>query len=523
MNALPTLLIPPSPIDNPRAGSTADRKRRSSTGRMARRHRTSLLLPLAVAASSASAAAAPPSEPRYRNATLRSPIMSARVFTPPGPDPRDDSSTYYLGTRFEHGSMIGDVVYDTDRTVYGRGLWRTPHDPRRPESGVGLASEFGCGDDGSRCAGKGDITNGVLGYDEAADGEPFLKIGVGALIKGSCPDCAGDVKGTYRFNSPYKFHRRPHWKVLPSPGPNEVTFYGEERLNDYGYSLQKTVRLDGNVLTVRSLLTNVGTRRFTTPWYSHHFFAGDDVPVGPGYELDLGLSEYALETPTPRYKQPGLGTWSDDVRSYANVTLARDGSISLKLHTTIPPGVRIKAEFLDEKTITLTDGSFALRAPNGVEVIEKIPELQTQSRNPFIYAYDVYAERGTLSPEPMLLLYLQPGETTFWTQHLKFSADGRGGNGGDTGGGGGGATTTGGNNPFLSMFAKRAWPGSSRSWPSVISARLLLIAACLGAVAASYASRFDGSRRRRRTRSGYAPVPDRPPKGDEGVDALPVV
>jgi hypothetical protein len=87
----------------------------------------------------------------------------------------------------------------------------------------------------------------------------------------------------------------------------------------------------------------------------------------------------------------------------------------------IPNNIKLKADFLDESTQTLTDGSFTLHAPNGVTVYEKIPEMQTSSRNPFIYAYSVYAERGALCPEPVLLLYLQPAETTFWTQNLRFS------------------------------------------------------------------------------------------------------
>lgn len=374
----------------------------------------------------------------YPNATLSSGTVSARVFLPElrksgaGDAAAGGDGYYYRSSRFEHGSMIGDVVLRGDASsaaaeVYGRGMWRQPHDPSDPESGLGLASEFGCGDDGARCAGRGDITNGVLGYDGAdPDGGVFLKIGVGALVRGSCPDCGAD--GAYRFNSPYEFAREPVWTVLPSPDPEEVTFVSEERLGeDWGYRLQKTTRLDGNVLTVRSMLTNIGRKQFTTPWYCHHFFTGDDTPVGPGYRLDLGLSEYGLEMTGARYRQPGLGTWSGDLADYANVTMAPDGSIGISFRSSVPAGRRLKAEFLDgSSAYTLTDGSFALSAPNGVRVQARIPELQTQSRNPFIYGYNVYVERGTLSPEPMLLLYLQPDETTVWTQHLKFTREERG-------------------------------------------------------------------------------------------------
>ena len=421
----------------------------------------------------------------YSEVTLNSPIMSATVFLPY--QDKSDEEQYYMGSRFEHGSMVGDIVFGEDRTVYGRGMWRNPHDPSWPESGVGLASEFGCGDDGSTCAGKGDITNGVLGYEAAKTGEPFLKIGVGALVKGSCPDCLTNASGDYKFNSPYKFYRQPKWLTLPSPGPNEISFVHEESLGDFGYRIQKTIRLEGNIITVRTILSNSGKKQFNTPWYSHHFFTGDNDPVGPGYSLDLGLSEYGLKSTTPLFDQPGLGSWAEDMNNYANVTMARDGSISMKMSKPIPEGVKVKADFLDEQTITLTDGSFTLHAPNGLSVEERIPELQSQSRNPFIYAYNVYAERGTLSPEPMLLLYLQPGETTDWTQNLKFRStftDSR--HEGDS--------------RFLSMFMSSEWQSALfASWRSV-----LLVVLCSTAFAGVYLISVVGNRRV----EAYSPIPD---------------
>ena len=483
------------------------------------------------AASSAKYKSAPPDG--YPNATLTSGTTSARVFL------SDQESGFYRSTRFEHGSMIGDVTLRDDgddgssssssppssAEVYGRRMWRQPHDPLDPESGLGLASEFGCGDDGARCAGRGDITNGVLGYDEAKAGGVFLKIGVGALVKGSCPDCKDD--GPYRFNSPYKFARDPVWTVLPSPDPEEVTFVSEERLgDDWGYRLQKTTRLDGNVLTVRSMLTNIGKKQFTTPWYCHHFFTGDDSPVGPGYRLDLGLSEYGLEMTKARYKQPGIGSWSGDLADYANVTMAPDGSIGISFRSSVPAGKRLKAEFLDGSAYTLTDGSFALSAPNGVRVQARIPELQTQSRNPFIYGYNVYVERGTLSPEPMLLLYLQPDETTVWTQHLKFTRErsdgygvgGKGGRADDNGGGlfaflsmmyGSGAAGV--NRPLLSRPLSSA--GGGGRFADGREAAALAAAACCCAAALAWTISSRGRRGRSdlpggRRRRHYEVIPD---------------
>mmetsp|Transcript_25460 Transcript_25460/g.52533 ORF Transcript_25460/g.52533 Transcript_25460/m.52533 type:complete len:148 (-) Transcript_25460:1057-1500(-) len=130
--------------------------------------------------------------------------------------------------------------------------------------------------------------------------------------------------------------------------------------------------------------------------------------------------------------------------------------------------------------------------PMAFPLLKKIPEIQTQSRNPFIYAYNVYAERGTLSPEPMLLLYLQPAETTFWTQHLKFSSSDK--------------YNAQSSSSSSFIFMARAWQQSSLS-PS--SRGILMMALCSAAIMALY-TRFSGSNRRLvgRHYHSYSPIPD---------------
>jgi hypothetical protein len=204
------------------------------------------------------------------------------------------------------------------------------------------------------------------------------------------------------------------------------------------------------------------------------------------------------------------------MNEYANVTMASDGSISMSVKKLIPDGVKLKADFLDENTQTLTDGSFTLHAPNGLSVYERIPELQTQSGNPFIYAYSVYAERGALSPEPMLLLYVRPGETTFWTQHLRFTSTS------DKRSGGGSSSLA-----FLSMLMAEVceripWDFNSSSKSSGGCAFLLLVVVSFAVVLAannSTATRntagwwWTSSTRRtlmstRRNNHQYTPIPD---------------
>lgn len=132
----------------------------------------------------------------YSNITLTSNELEVTYYLPRGAHQIaniNDNNLFYYSSRFDHSSMVGLIRTKSSHRLYGTDLWKVPHNYRWPESGAGLASEFGVGDDGDLCifrcgwTAATDVTNGVLGYQEAASGEPFLKIGVGQLVKGSCP------------------------------------------------------------------------------------------------------------------------------------------------------------------------------------------------------------------------------------------------------------------------------------------------------------------------------------------------
>lgn len=390
----------------------------------------------------------------YANVTLTSldGDLSVVVYLPKGIKTEDynDSDepelTYYYGSRFEHGSMIGSItrkrrytvsVKDDDNgdsthqeervdthVLYGTDTWRQPHNWNWPESGVGLASEFGVGDDGALCYFRcgwpeaTDVTNGVLGYQEARNGDTFLKIGVGELVKGTCPAC--DSTDDYRFNSPYLLAEPPKWRLtrLAKNSHNEnsaVQLEHEARLRNYGYKLIKDVSLTDNVLSVTTTLQNLGDAPFSTVWYSHHFFTCDGEAVGPGYSLDLNIKG---DSSHPLYEEPGTWTWATPLQEYAIGKLYHD-NVHVKMTRPLDPGIRIKAEFLDDGE---TNGDFTLSACQ-TSIEAELQSLDFQSHSPdsllSMYAYNLYIERGTFSPEPQLLIRnLQPGQTVSWTLQL---------------------------------------------------------------------------------------------------------
>jgi len=353
----------------------------------------------------------------YPNVTLRSETLAVTVFLPPL---ETDDVAYYNSTRFEWSSMIGDVRVGGHK-VFSSDFWRSPsdpnwqqpHDPTSPEAAVGLASEFGCGSDGASCGpGWGPNTscasNGVLGYEDAGDGEPFLKIGVGKLLKGSCSHCRD---GTYRFNSRYEFAERPAWSLSSiGPSANALDMVHEASLNTrWGYRLKKHVSVQGNALVTETELTNTGGQAFATPQYSHNFLSMDDQPIGPPLQLtlDQNVSDYTEPGVVGKY------AWAKPMAEYfepigANTLEARTPESPL---SAAPP--RLKANFVASSS--LDSAASYVASFSGVTV----SSLMTPSKAP-LYAYNLYVEETSLCPEPIQMLRLGPGETAAWSQHLFF-------------------------------------------------------------------------------------------------------
>jgi hypothetical protein len=261
------------------------------------------------------------------------------------------------------------------------------------------------------------VTNGVLGYQEAKSGESFLKIGVGELVKGSCGTC--DSAEDYKFNSPYQFARPPVWTLEETDDNNNnsnsviLSHKAVLKQNDrqVGYKLEKRITLNDDQLLVKNVLTNLGSKAFSTAWYSHHFFTCDLHPVQRGYSVDVDLASTNGD-----YNEPTTWSWSTPLEDYASLNLHNSTSVRIDMQRGVESNVRIRAEFEKDEQ---SKGEFTLRACN-TKIRETIPEVGDGSSGISMYAYNLYIESGTFSPEPQILLHLNPGESTSWTQQLDF-------------------------------------------------------------------------------------------------------
>ena len=349
---------------------------------------------------------------KYPNVTLTTDALRAVVFLPG----ERDAAAYYRASRFDHGTMIGDLQFKGEK-LFGSNYWRgDPHDPEWTESGVGLASEWGCGEDGHLC-GPGwldspdnDSSNGVLGYASAKLGEPFLKIGVGLLIKGSCLSCVPNDE-TYRFNSPYKFSARPQW-IVRRLTPSAVAMQHSASLGGYAYQLERTVQLTPDArLQVQTTLRNRGSLAFRTPYYSHNLLSVDDLPTGLGIRLALDVNQSAYTDSLP-WAAP-LENFFEREASDRDDTMRPVSSQMLRATRPVSSPTRIKAIYSGSAAAS-SSGSWAVEFKQ-----QRLAVTSTLGGPLPLYAYNLYIEDRTLSPEPIQMVALEPGQERVLTQTLQ--------------------------------------------------------------------------------------------------------
>lgn len=190
-------------------------------------------------------------------------VMQLRFETP------SDAGSY-RGTRFDWSGMVRSLRV-RGHEVYGP--WFDRIDPNVHNN-----------EQRTRPNGTGEVVTGIassgqgpseefltddkaLGFDAAAPGGLFLKIGVGVLRR---PDA--EPYDRYRA---YEIVDGGRWTTKVAKG--SVTFRQvlANRATGYGYVYTKTMQIVGDepVLVIRHLLRNTGTKALDTSVYDHNFFA----------------------------------------------------------------------------------------------------------------------------------------------------------------------------------------------------------------------------------------------------------
>ena len=161
---------------------------------------------------------------------------------------------FYQGTRFDRSGVFGSVLWNG---VEMAGRWFSSYDPRMHDAVCGPAEEFS-----------------PIGFDEAAPGGSFVKIGVGLLER---PDAeAYDRFRLYPVSDPGT------WTV--EAGERSVVF--THRLDGiYLYRKEIVVAGPGS-FHIRHSLESLGAP-LSGEVYNHNFWTFGRFEVGPGRLIDF--------------------------------------------------------------------------------------------------------------------------------------------------------------------------------------------------------------------------------------------
>jgi hypothetical protein len=210
-------------------------------------------------------------------ATLDNGILHATIYLP------DTAAGFYRGTRFDWSGVIGDLTF-AGHSYYGP--WFTKTDPKirdfvfdgsditagNASSTTGPAEEF-VTEDGS-----------ALGFNQAAPGQTFVKIGVGTLRK---PD--GEKYSSFRN---YAIVDSGKWRVRTKSTAIQFTQKIVDKSSGYGYLYTKTLRVKPGqpVLVIDHTLKNLGRLPILTNVYDHNFLVLDHQTTGPDFSVRLPFS-----------------------------------------------------------------------------------------------------------------------------------------------------------------------------------------------------------------------------------------
>lgn len=168
-------------------------------------------------------------------------------------NPNDDGEKRF-STRYGYCGYIIQII---DKAS-GCALLSTPTAEWNAFSGDGFPDEFEM----------------PIGYDEAAAGELFLKIGVGRQRK----------IGLVPYNNRDKHETVALTQISICKRKNSMAFYQTHSLDEYAYAYCKEIILRGKSLKISHKLENTGKKTFCTLWYSHAF-----LPATPRDDLQIRI------------------------------------------------------------------------------------------------------------------------------------------------------------------------------------------------------------------------------------------
>jgi hypothetical protein len=311
----------------------------------------------------------------HPTAVITNGLIRATLFLP------DAERGFYRSTRFDWSGMIGALEFGQHQFY---GPWFTASDPTvrdfvyRDEDIV-VSSQSGA-------LGPAEEFPVPQGYDRAAAGGTFIKVGVGVLRK---PDAEA-----YSAFSPFDIVDTGRWEV--ETAADAVTFVQVVTDPDsgYGYEYRKTVSLapDEPNMVISHRLRNTGRLAIETTQYNHNFLTSGGATTGPAFRIVL---PFVIQTPRP--PDANLATIDGNTIAYTRPLVDRE-RVSFPID-----GFGPAASDYDVR----------------VENQETGAGLRIRSDRPMVRAM-LWSIRSVISVEPFIDVSTAPGATTEWTYTYTF-------------------------------------------------------------------------------------------------------
>ncbi len=278
----------------------------------------------------------------------------------------------YRGTRFSWAGVIREAWCLGHRWF---GPWRaTCHPADWHDEVSGTAGEFGMG------------TNGMpapLGFDAAAAGDTFVKIGVGVLRR---PD-----ERPYNFAGQYELVEAPRWEVVHEA--QRVTMRQElvHGPHAYRYTYRLELAAEETAFITHHTLENLGDVQIHQSHYAHNFVRIDGHPIGPEMELTFPF--------VPRLQR----TCDDLAEVHGNRLLFRRHFMAREAMFSMMTGY---SDAIGDNAVTIRQASTGL-------------ELRIAGDRP-VTRYHLFAVEGAVCPEPFVELILEPATSMSWQHRYTF-------------------------------------------------------------------------------------------------------
>jgi hypothetical protein len=299
----------------------------------------------------------------YPTAVLKNDSIKITVRMP------DAEKGFYRGTRFDWSGVIGPVEV-LGKTVFVP--WKNTHNPANNDDITGPCDEF---------------SNTVpLNFKEAKEGERFLKIGVGELVKGK--------DNEYAFHKKYAIAKAGTWDV---PVSETVIAFRQTFTTDFGYAYKysKQIKLadDGKRgFRITYRLVNTGTKRIDTDVYNHNFFNVKGASTGKGFSVTFPF-EPKLIQPRERFNE---------------LVKRNDKELSFQ------------SELDNGSIYTLLEG-FGESAKDTQFVLQGGGVMMTVTGDKPLSKVALWGMKTTLCPEPYIAIRLAPGEEMNWSWSYDFT------------------------------------------------------------------------------------------------------